>query len=123
MALSMKLRSRICEVARELAAEIHAEEGPEAVDTKRFAAIEDQACEVGDSITAALIAATAEDQARRAGSSETACCPRCQREGKRTDPEPRVLATRRGVVAWQEPAYYCRHCRQAFFPSVSRVGD
>ena len=41
MALSMKLRSRICEVARELAAEIHAEEGPEAVDTKRFVAIED----------------------------------------------------------------------------------
>jgi len=32
--------------------------------------------------------------------------------------EPRLVQTRGGAAAWQEPKHYCRRCRQAFFPSV-----
>jgi hypothetical protein len=123
MAMSAKLQARVRAVARELAAEIQAEEGAEALDTKQFVQIEDQACQLGDSITTALIEAAAEQQAQQAGEAETYGCPRCGREAKRGDPEPRVLDTRRGRVAWQEPAYYCHRCRQSFFPSVVRFGD
>jgi len=48
-------------------------------------------------------------------------CPGCG-QAPPSDPEgptePRVLETRGGDVAWQEPKHYCRKCRQAFFPSV-----
>jgi hypothetical protein len=48
-------------------------------------------------------------------------CPGCG-QAIPSDPEdptePRVLETRGGDVAWQEPKHYCRKCRQAFFPSV-----
>ena len=88
-----------------------------------FVELEDEACELGDAMMAAMLEAALAEQAAQSSVEETACCPRCQRPGQRkAEPEPRLLQTRRGDVSWNEPSYYCRHCRQAFFPSVPRAG-
>jgi len=52
-------------------------------------------------------------------------CPGCGQptSGHPEEPqEPRVVQTRGGEAAWQEPKHYCRKCRQAFFPSVPELG-
>jgi hypothetical protein len=50
-------------------------------------------------------------------------CPSCGGPTEYRDPEPRILDTRAGEVAWQEPHRYCSACRRAFFPSVEKSGD
>jgi hypothetical protein len=50
-------------------------------------------------------------------------CPGCGRATQGQEPEPRLLQTQGGEVAWQEPHTTCRTCRQAFFPSEQELGD
>ena len=38
------------------------------------------------------------------------------------DAEPRTVQTRAGAAEWDEPDWYCRKCRQAFFPSEQEPG-
>jgi hypothetical protein len=91
------------------------------VSDLRFEQIEDEACALGDELAAGLIAEVLCEQAATPPAS--ACCPRCRRPASiASQPEPRRVQTRRGEVDWQEPKYYCRHCRQAFFPSVPQAG-
>jgi hypothetical protein len=118
MAVSKELRRRLTACVRAYRAEM----GEKVDFCKRFDQIEDEACEVGDDLSAALIEELLAEQAATSSRGELACCPRCQRPGRPEEPEPRVVQTRRGDVAWQEPKYYCRHCRQAFFPSVENSG-
>ena len=50
-------------------------------------------------------------------------CPSCGRPVEaQPDPEPRNVQTRAGEAEWDEPHYYCRKCRQAFFPSEPKPG-
>jgi hypothetical protein len=84
--------------------------------------LEDEACKVGDDLATALVEAVLAEQA--AGSALATCCPRCGRVAPRApEPESRHVETRRGPVAWSEPQYDCRHCRQAFFPSEPLARD
>jgi hypothetical protein len=50
------------------------------------------------------------------------CCPSCKRDTIAQDPEPRLLHSRAGIVEWQEPQRYCKHCRKAFFPQSRMLG-
>lgn len=115
MAISAELRRRLIGCVREF----HAEQGHDFSSGKLFVEIENEACDVGDAVATAMMEDALSQQAAESSAEETACCPRCGREGKR-DPaaQPRRVETRRGLVNWQEAKYYCRWCRQAFFPSV-----
>lgn len=82
---------------------------------KTFAELEDECIEVGDLFTAELLR---ERVTERNPDAPSALCPSCGRVGKRSPDEPYVLQTDRGEIGWAEPAYYCRCCRQSFFPSL-----
>ena len=120
MAMSQELRSRLVECVR-----AYREERGEKFDWNRtFQQIEDEACEFGDAMAQALMAESLAEQALEGPRELWACCPQCKRPARaKPEPEPRALNTRRGEVIWQEPKHYCHHCRQAFFPSVSRFGN
>jgi hypothetical protein len=101
-----------------------AEQGAEFAWDRTFEQIEDEACELGDAVAQALMAESLAEQATHGQRESGACCPRCHRPATaEPEPEPRLLATRRGEVGWQEPKHYCPRCRQSFFPSVARAGD
>lgn len=127
MAIPVKLQAELVACVRRF----RAEQGEKKLlSGTLFVELEDEACEIGDAVTAAMLEAALREhaalteQAAQSSAVETACCPRCQRPGKRNaEPEPRLMQTRRGEVSWNEPSYYCRFCRQAFFPSVPRAGN
>lgn len=120
MAMSPELRSRLVECVRAF----RAERGEKCSWDRTFEQIENEACEFGDAVAQALMAESLAEQVFDAPRELWACCPRCQRPAQaEPQPEPRLLDTRRGEVGWQEPKHYCLHCRQSFFPSVSRSGD
>lgn len=118
MAISRQLGSRIAEMARGLVLEQRSQEGQEVLAGKRFIEMEDEACEVADALAAEVIRLQLEQQAAQVPPEKSACCPACGRAGRREPPEPRRLQTRRGEVGWEEPKFYCLHCRKSFFPSV-----
>lgn len=118
MALPAKLREELVACMRRF----RAAEGKKLLSGTLFVELEDEACEIGDALATALMEETLAEQAAQSSTEETACCPNCQRPGRREEPEPRLVQTRRGEVAWNESSYYCRRCRQAFFPSVPRAG-
>jgi hypothetical protein len=114
MGLSASKRERLKQIAAEvqeiLGGCLHADGRP-----MTFSELEDECIEAGDLLTAGVIE-------RRVAQRETAqdecCCPSCQRPGVRLpDDEVRMLQTDRGEVGWMEPTFYCRDCRQSFFPS------
>jgi len=114
MDLSLQKRRRLAELVEEardiLGGCLHQDGRP-----KTFAELEDECIEVGDLFTAELLRERASERNPEAPS---ALCPSCGREGERSPDEPHVLQTDRGEVGWSEPAYYCRHCRKSFFPSL-----
>lgn len=114
MALSAEKRRRVLELAEE-ALEILGGCLDQDGRPKTFAELEDECIEVGDLFTAELLR---ERVAERNPEGPSAACPTCGRNGERTPDEPHVLQTDRGEIGWTEPAYYCRHCRRSFFPSV-----
>jgi hypothetical protein len=118
MAIPKELQERLVACVRQYRTE-HGQK--ELLPGTLLVELEDAACEIGDAVSGGMLEAALREHA--AASEETACCPRCRRPGKRNaEPEPRILQTRRGEVGWNEPTYYCRHCRQAFFPSEPRLG-
>lgn len=123
MAISADLRGRIRVAAQQLMEEKWSVEGQPAWLEKRFIEIEDEACEVADALAQEVMRLMAARQAELVGGGGDACCPSCRRTVRPADDEARCLQTRRGDLEWQEPSYYCRHCRKSFFPSVPRAGD
>lgn len=114
MELSAKQRCRLREIAREVQEIVggclHPDGRP-----MTFAELEDECIAAGDFLTATLLQ---ERVAEREVPEEVPRCPTCDRQGKRSSDEPRVLQTDRGEVAWLEPNYYCGYCRRSFFPSL-----
>lgn len=114
MDLSMEKRRRLQELIDEakeiLGGCLHADGRP-----KTFAELEDECVELGDLFTAELLLGRVTERDPDAPST---CCPTCDRAGERVPDEPRLLQTDRGEVGWTEMAYYCRNCRQSFFPSL-----
>lgn len=114
MDLSLEKRRRLLELveeAREILGGCLDQDGR----PKTFAELEEECVEVGDLLTAELLR---ERVGERNPDGPSGCCPSCGRDGERSPDEPHVLQTDRGEVGWSEPAYYCRHCRKSFFPSL-----
>lgn len=121
MAMTPELRRRLVACVRAYEAERGEKKS---VDDLRFAELEDEACELGDAVAAALMEEALAEQAASRSRRAAAPCPHCGRPAPpEEEPEPRRVQTRRGEVRWREPKHYCRSCRQAFFPSVPRAGD
>ena len=76
-------------------------------------ALENRAVEVGDAVSAALLAQQATE--RRCTTAESAC-PQCGQTGRYVGDRQRELISRRGPVTITEPEHYCPCCRKAFFP-------
>lgn len=125
MAISEKLRAQLASVAEQLRQELYGADGYPPLG-KLFVDLEDEAVELGDALTCALMQQLLQAQAkalRQEHADECRCSVCGQPARHRNEPEPRWLQARRGEVGWQEPTYHCDQCRQAFFPSVQNVGD
>ena len=116
MDLPMKVRERVEELAVELRQLLYGSQGtpPRGVT---FALLENEACEVGDAVTRCLLSQALQEHADQTAAAPERSCAVCGRSSAAEDIQPRIVQTRRGEVAWREPQYYCRKCRQAFFPS------
>ena len=75
-------------------------------------AVEDQAVEIGDAVTAALV----EKSVPRRPVKDESTCPDCSKQGRYRGTRERELVTRRGTATITEPEYFCPCCRKAFFP-------
>lgn len=111
MATSDEIRQRIESFARQLTEELG--EVDEAEGVCWLDAVENQAIEIGDAITAALVKQTT---AKRPFGDES-LCPQCGKSGRYRGLRERPLIARRGPTTITEPEYYCPACRRAFFPA------
>jgi len=101
---------------------LHHASGPDGLPWgTRFADAEDLAVKVGDLLAREILQAAFQAQAARSRPNDLNACPSCggplqlRPDGQAV--EPRVVHSRRGHVAWDEPVCYCPRCRRAFFPS------
>ena len=111
MASTEGIRARIDAFSRELAAELG--DVDESLGDCWLDAVENQAVELGDAISAEL----ARQLSHRRSVAEQAPCPQCGEPGRYEGVRERELIGRRGPVAMAEPEYFCPCCRKAFFPS------
>ena len=117
MAISAKNRARVEELATELFELLGGRYKPDG-KSKTFDEIELETTELGDLITSLAIQNSVAEQMLE---ENCARCPKCDRLGKKLDPdddEAMVLQTARGEVEWMTEGYFCRRCRRSFFPSA-----
>ena len=110
MATSDKIRERIVAFARELSEELG--EVDESMGVCWLDAIENQAIEIGDAVTAQLVNSKSIDRPAQ----DESVCPQCGKWGQYKGTRERELLTRRGPATIAEPEYHCPCCRKAFFP-------
>jgi hypothetical protein len=120
MAIARELEEEIREAAERLRKKYYGGRGAPRSGEKLLIDLEQDACELGDAIACELLGQVLQDQADADHAEQSAPCTVCGCIGDRRDDLPRNVQTRRGKVAWQEPQYYCKSCRKAFFPSVER---
>lgn len=113
MATSDQIRERIGEFARQLSQELG--EVDESMGVCWFDALENQAIEISDAVTAELLKQRSANRTVEAEST----CPDCGKPGQSKGTRERELLARRGSVTISEPEYYCPCCRKAFFPADS----
>ena len=115
-----KIRARIEELAEEFCRLLYGGDGDPEWGTK-FTAIEDAGVEIGDALACRLMEKALAIQARNASATAEVCS--CGQALEEKGQEPHLLKTRRGELAWTEPAGHCPRCRRDFFPSGARLGD
>ena len=87
--------------------------------------LEDVVIAVRDTLSEKMLAQALERQAQTAEQRPEPFqkCSGCSGPvASQPDAEPRTVQTRAGAAQWDEPHAYCRHCRQAFFPSEQKPG-
>lgn len=106
--LSDKIRAVVEDLARE-----HQQELAEA---GTLVDLEELTCQIGDEVARQLCQHELLGRAGLAAEREIAKCPDCGEPCMIGQPEPTVLQGLRGELAYNQPSYYCRHCRRSFFP-------
>jgi hypothetical protein len=111
MATTQDIKQRIAAFARELSEELGEVDDSDALSW--LDAIETQAVQIGDAVTAELL------QQHTCGQPFEAelVCPQCGQPGRYQRQRERELVGRRGPVTIAEPEYFCPCCRKAFFPA------
>jgi len=84
--------------------------------------LEELTCQIGDEFARQLCERELANRGRQISEAEQYECPECGLLCPRGQPEPVVLQGIRGEVGFNQPGYYCRHCRRSFFPSGRPVG-
>ena len=84
--------------------------------------LEELTCQIGDEFARQLCESELETRAEQATDVEQAECPDCGKLCTRGRPEPVLLQGLRGEVAYNQPSYFCRHCRRSFFPDGRCTG-
>ena len=84
--------------------------------------LEELTCQIGDEFARQLCESELVNRARQTADAEQCECPECGLPCPRGQPEPVVLQGLRGEVGFNQPSYFCRHCRRSFFPSGGATG-
>ena len=118
-----ELRPYVEGVAKNLVDKLYGPKGP-AWGTK-LTQIEDVLLEIREVLTEKMLALTLGQQAAALDERPEPfrICPGCRQPLPCEDTHPRLMETRGGQAAWQEPEAYCDRCRRSFFPSVQKPGD
>ena len=112
MAFTKQIQERVAVFVHELREELG--EVDESQGVCWLDAIENQAVEIGNAVSVALVEQRAAD--RRPVQDEPVC-PQCGKQAQYKRARQRELLMRRGPVTLAEPEYFCPFCRKAFFPS------
>ena len=112
--LDAKIRAMVEDLARE-----HQQELAEA---GTLVDLEELTCQIGDEVARQLCQHELLGRAELAMKEEIAKCPQCGEPCMAGQPEPTLLEGLRGELAYNEPSYYCRHCRRSFFPDGGFLG-
>lgn len=117
-----EVRAYVEGVAKNLVDKLYGPEGPP-WGTK-LTDLEHLCLELRDVLTEKLLAEALARQATTHPQRLNAyrCCPGCQEPLPCDEVDSRLVHTEVGDAQWLEPQAYCRHCRQAFFPSVPEPG-
>jgi len=94
----------------------------ELADAGTLVDLEELTCQIGDEVSRQLCQHELLGRAERAVQEEIAKCPECGEPCMAGEPEPTVLEGLRGELAYNQPSYYCRHCRRSFFPDGGFAG-
>jgi hypothetical protein len=106
-------------VAKNLADKLYGPAGPPRGTT--FAELEDLTVQVFQTLSQEMLTTILARQATTQ-SAATDDCPTCGQPATPEDPVPRVITTRVGEAAWDEPRRHCLRCRRSFFPSEPQSG-
>ena len=79
--------------------------------------LEDLTSQIGDEFARQLCERELTKRAQEASNLERCACPECGALCPRGQSEPMVLQGLRGEICFNQPSYFCRHCRRSFFPS------
>lgn len=112
--MTLEVRRKLIEVAREARKLVYGEEGFPEWGTS-FAEIETDAKEVGHEFIRLLMEQTAEGQAAQV--PEAAVATEAGERGVLVGAEDRRVETESGEVLWKEPKAYLPKSRKDFFPS------
>jgi hypothetical protein len=122
MAISSEIQKQVEEVAQQIRRKFYGGRGSPVSGTILFEELEDQASALGDAVACEIMQQVLQEQADDDHPEARCACSVCGKDGKLDEVKPRVIQTRRGDVSWDEPRYFCKHCRKAFFPSNKRLG-
>lgn len=92
-----------------------------------FTQREDLACLLGEEMAASLLEEHAAKDVQARPTPDRACCPRCQKPGKRVIQgkeklEERPLTTRAGQITLRREKWRCSKCRIVFFSAGPQAG-
>jgi len=116
--MECRMRARVKAMVEELARE-HQQELAAA---GTLVDLEELTCQIGDEFARQLCERELGSRAQQAAELEQRECPECGLLCPRGQPEPVVLQGLRGEVGFNQPSYFCRHCRRSFFPSGRPFG-
>lgn len=116
--MECRMQSRVKAMVGELAREYQ----QELAVAGNLMDLEELTCQIGDEFARQLCESELASRARHAADEEWCECPECGAACARGQPEPVVLQGLRGEVGYNQPSYFCRHCRRSFFPSGRTTG-
>jgi hypothetical protein len=112
--IESRIKAMVAELAREHQRELAA--------AGTLMDLEELTCQIGDEFARQLCESELVSRSQQAADAERCECPECGWPCPRGEPEPVLLQGLRGEVGFNQPSYFCRHCRRSFFPSGRAAG-
>lgn len=116
--MECRMKSRVKAMVEELAREHQRE----LAAAGTLVDLEELICQIGDEFARQLYESELGSRARQAADAEQCECPDCGALCPRGQPEPVVLQSSRGEIGYNQPSYFCGHCRRSFFPAGRSFG-